>query len=250
MWTKTTGGGFMQLCYAGKTLRPLHDCSFHSHDTWELVYNEKGTGTIEFDAASFSFCEGSIFLYSPDIPHRKYSDQVFEDYYIRFSNLDMAPGIYSFTDAGDQRFFLLIRLLYLCYCDNGEDPVCSNLLSALESVIKNQLMSGIPVDRHAQLLRQQIIDHYPDPEFRIQTAMRAIPLNKDYLRRRFKAAYGMTPQDYLLQLRLENAKNLLSQVNGFSVSDAAYLSGFYDPQYFSRAFKKYTGNAPSVWQHK
>ena len=146
----------------------------------------------------------------------------------------------------------MIRLLYLCYCDNGEDPVCSNLLSALESVIKNQLMSGIPVDRHAQQLRQQIIDHYPDPEFRIQTAMRTIPLNKDYLRRRFKAAYGMTPQDYLLQLRLENAKNLLSQVNSgkFSVSDAAYLSGFYDPQYFSRAFKKYTGNAPSVWQHK
>lgn len=242
----------MQLCFAGKTLRPLHDCSFHSHDTWELVYNEKGTGVIEFGTEAHPFSEGSIFLYGPGISHRKYSDQLFEDYYIRFSNLDLSPGIYSFSDMGDQRFFLLTRLLYLCYCDNGDDPICTNLLSALEGVIRNQLLSGVTVDLHAQQLRQQIIDHYPDPEFRIQTAMNEIPLNKDYLRRRFKAAYGMTPQDFLLQLRLENAKTLLTQINSgsFSVADAAYLSGFYDPQYFSRAFKKHTGSAPSVWKQK
>ena len=83
----------MQLCYAGKTLRPLHDCSFHSHDSWELVYNEKGTGTIEFGPDAYPFSEGTLFLCSPEISHRKCSDRVFEDYYIRFQGLDLAPGV-------------------------------------------------------------------------------------------------------------------------------------------------------------
>ena len=239
----------MQLCYAGKTLRPLHDCSFHSHDSWELVYNEKGIGTIEFGPDAYPFSEGTLFLCSPEISHRKCSDRVFEDYYIRFQGLDLAPGVYSLTDTADQRLFLLVRLLYLCFCDGGAAPMCGSLMQALESLIREQLASAA-VDRNAAQLRQLIIDHFSDPEFRIQAAMERIPLNSDYLRRRFRSSYGMTPQEYLLKLRLENAKTLLTQMHGasFSVADAAYLSGFYDPQYFSRAFRKYTGYAPSSWK--
>ena len=62
----------------------------------------------------------------------------------------------------------------------------------------------------------------------------------------------MTPHDYLLQLRIENAKKLLikMQPRESRVADVAYMSGFFDPLYFSRAFKKYTGVAPTAWKGK
>lgn len=41
--------------------------------------------------------------------------------------------------------------------------------------------------------------------------MKEIPINRDHLRRLFKDALGQTPHDYLLQLRIECAKRLLSR---------------------------------------
>ena len=60
----------------------------------------------------------------------------------------------------------------------------------------------------------------------------------------------MTPHAYLESLRIENAKKLLSQPNelGMTISDVAYLSGFYDNLYFSRVFKKHEGKSPSDWK--
>lgn len=242
----------MQLCHVGKTLRPLRDCSLHSHDAWELVYNEKGTGVIELEGESRPFTEGSIFLYSPGIRHKKTSEGVFEDYFVSFYGLELAPGVYSFNDTEDRKLFMLLRLLYLCYCDGAGEPVCDSLLSALEGLVRGALAADTVADSHVQQLRRLIIDRFSDAEFRIQDAIAEIPLQKDYLRRCFKAAYGMTPHDYLMQLRIGNAKKLLARMREgeFSVADAASMSGFYDPLYFSRVFKKYTGVAPTAWKGK
>lgn len=242
----------MQLCHAGKTLRPLGACSLHSHDAWELVYNEKGIGMIELDGEFCPFDEGSVFLYSPGIQHRKTSEGVFEDYFVCFCGLDLAPGIYSFRDTEDGKLFMLLRLLYLCYCDGTGEPVCDSLLSALVGLVKSMLEKNTVLDSHVQQLRSLIIDRFSDAEFRIRDAIDRIPLQKDYLRRRFKAAYGMTPHDYLMHLRIENGKKLLARMGegDFSVADVAAMSGFYDPLYFSRAFKKYTGFAPTAWKGK
>lgn len=240
----------MQLRYVGKTLRPLRDCSLHSHDGWELVYNEKGEGIIELDGETLPFSEGSIFLYSPGIRHRKTSADVFEDYFVHFCGLELAPGIYSFCDTEDRKLYMLLRLLYLCYCDGAGERVCDSLLSALGELVDGLLNRDTVADSHARQLRGLIVERFSDTEFRIRDAMEEIPLQGDYLRRCFKAAYGMTPHEYLMQLRMENAKKLMARVREgeFTVADAAYMSGFYDPLYFSRAFKKYTGVAPTAWK--
>lgn len=241
----------MQLHHVGKTLRPLRRCPLHNHDAWELVYNEKGTGVIELDGMTYPFTEGSVFLYSPGIQHKKISDDVFEDCFVVFNNLDLASGVYSFYDTEDRKLYMLLRLLYLCYCDGTGEMVCDSLLSALEGLVKGMVENAAP-NSYAQQLRRQIVDRFLDPEFRIRDAIDEIPLQKDYLRRCFKESYGMTPHDYLLQLRIENAKKLLikMQPRESRVADVAYMSGFFDPLYFSRAFKKYTGVAPTAWKGK
>ncbi|HEY0977043.1 MAG TPA: AraC family transcriptional regulator [Flavobacteriales bacterium] len=64
--------------------------------------------------------------------------------------------------------------------------------------------------------------------------------------RLFKQVYGVVPRVYLSNLRLERAKQLLEQ--GMGVTDACSSVGFRSLPTFSRAFKRYTGSAPTVFQ--
>ena len=71
-------------------------------------------------------------------------------------------------------------------------------------------------------------------------------LSESYLGRIFKLVTGKAPIDYLIEIRINKAKELLQ--DGATVSDTARLTGFHDVYYFSRAFKKGEGVSPSVFQ--
>lgn len=61
-------------------------------------------------------------------------------------------------------------------------------------------------------------------------------------RQLFKKYYQKTPTQYIADLRLEYARNLIS--SGVTVEAAAYESGFNDPKYFARVVKSHFGCTP------
>ena len=63
----------------------------------------------------------------------------------------------------------------------------------------------------------------------------------------FKKYYIKTPIEFITDLRIENAKGLIS--NGLSVEAAAYESDFNDSKYFARIVKKKLGCTPSELKH-
>ena len=69
-------------------------------------------------------------------------------------------------------------------------------------------------------------------------------LSESYLGRIFKSVTGRSPIDYLIDIRINHAKNLLHY--GLSVSEISRIVGFRDIYYFSRAFKKREGISPSA----
>ncbi len=58
-----------------------------------------------------------------------------------------------------------------------------------------------------------------------------------------KKIFDSSPNNYVLNTRINYAKRLLMEPN-VRVSEVAYRSGFSDPKYFSRCFKKLTGLLP------
>jgi len=68
-----------------------------------------------------------------------------------------------------------------------------------------------------------------------------------HFRRVFKTSTGLPPQQYLLNLRVNRAKQLMDEA-GVKLSDVARRAGFDDPYYFSRVFKQKTGLPPSRWR--
>jgi AraC-like DNA-binding protein len=71
-------------------------------------------------------------------------------------------------------------------------------------------------------------------------------LNAFQLIRVFQRVLGVTPYAYLVQLRVNRARNLLHQ--GVSVSEVAYSCGFSDQSHLTRVFKKAVGVPPGAYR--
>ena len=70
--------------------------------------------------------------------------------------------------------------------------------------------------------------------------------SKYHLVRVFKKYYGITPRQYLINKRIEQAKKILK--TGKSVSDTCYAVGFESIHSFSNLFKAKTGISPSIYR--
>ncbi|MCR5763919.1 MAG: response regulator [Treponema sp.] len=70
---------------------------------------------------------------------------------------------------------------------------------------------------------------------------------KEYLSRLFKKRYSCGIYDYVLKVRMENAKKLLSSSN-YQIQQIAYQTGYKDSNYFSKAFKSFYGISPTEFR--
>ena len=74
-------------------------------------------------------------------------------------------------------------------------------------------------------------------------------LNATYLSRLFKEKTGLSPKQYILQIRIERAKEFLATTE-YSIKEISNSVGFPDPLYFSRLFKKYEQCSPLEYRKK
>lgn len=68
------------------------------------------------------------------------------------------------------------------------------------------------------------------------------------LARAFRKHRGVTPLRFLINLRIAEAKNLMSDRPELGIKDIAEIVGYPDQHYFSRIFKSMTGMSPSMFR--
>ena len=124
-------------------------------------------------------------------------------------------------------------LLRICAC---------NVLLRLGRVLSRPLVNPLPkmMDEAVAYLHE----HLAEP-----VGVNDLVLRMGYGRSRlfelFKAHTGLSPNDYLVRLRIQKAEGLLKTGEG-SVAEVARACGFADPTYFAAVFRKYTGRTPTV----
>jgi transcriptional regulator GlxA family with amidase domain len=68
-------------------------------------------------------------------------------------------------------------------------------------------------------------------------------------KRRFTAATGFAPIQYVQRLRIEDAKRRLERTDA-TVDDISWHVGYEDPAFFRRLFKRTTGMAPGAYRRR
>jgi AraC-like DNA-binding protein len=74
----------------------------------------------------------------------------------------------------------------------------------------------------------------------------AAGLSRAHLARQFAQTFGVSPHQYLIRLRLDQAKRALAA--GASVTEVCYQVGFESLGTFSASFRRRTGMSPREWQ--
>jgi two-component system response regulator YesN len=103
-----------------------------------------------------------------------------------------------------------------------------------------------PNGQHAHSIRQAkeyIEQHYMDPDLSLNDVAARASLSASHFSMVFSQETSQTFKEYLTEIRMTKAKELL-RMTTLRSADIAYKVGYNDPHYFSSVFKKHTGLSP------
>ena len=123
-------------------------------------------------------------------------------------------------------YFLINELLHLLISD------------AFFRVESNKKIPVTPIDEICSYIKK----HYME-EISLDDLAAAVHLNKNYLVRQFKKSIGISPISYLIQIRMDHAKKLLTETD-LPVKSVAFHCGYKDPAFFGACFKKLFAATP------
>jgi len=108
-----------------------------------------------------------------------------------------------------------------------------------KNIVKNKSRIGFVVDYIKKNLHQKLS---------IDSIAKMAYVSKSNFFKMFKDELGTSPNEFILQERINRAKELLANQN--SIKETAYQTGFSDANYFTRVFKQLVGVTPKSYQDK
>lgn len=102
-------------------------------------------------------------------------------------------------------------------------------------------------DKIIHTIKAYVTSHYGDAT--LDSAADLVHLNPFYLSKYFKEKTGENFSDFVLQVKMKKALELLNQVS-YKTCDISRLLGYSSPKNFTRTFKRYYGFTPSHYRGK
>lgn len=87
-------------------------------------------------------------------------------------------------------------------------------------------------------------------DIRLEEVAKRFNINAPHLSKIFLKYAGESPSKYMMSLRMNEAKHLLSLKNELTVKEVGEAVGYPDPFYFSRIFKQFTGMTPTAYKSR
>ena len=121
----------------------------------------------------------------------------------------------------------------------------SRLFSLLNLVFFD---AEIPISRNGKnyevvVKAKRYIENHFDAQIKLKDIARSVHLSEIYFHNIFTKSVGISPHQYLIDCRIENAKKLLWK-SDIPICEVAEKSGFGCQQYLNKIFKKETGMTP------
>lgn len=235
----------------------------HIHgDEAEILYIKKGEGTLVLGDRILPMQENTLYFISPGMLHctvpfrrEKYERSVIglsrevltsllplADYDGLFGKLlDTAAVTLDAEGSAEME-----RLLPLFARDELRHRVRA-FFSLLE--LADRRGDRLPASRNkVTVMTEYIRDHLSEP-ISLDGMSAALFISKYYMCHLFKRTTGISITAYILLQRISLSKRLLT-TTALSITEIALMSGFSDAAYFSRAFRRSVGMAPSEYRRE
>lgn len=250
------------------------------HNFWEMVYIDSGLAHIVADEKEFTMSQGEVFFHKPNEPHSIYTTNSFANSVIlSFESKSkqtkaLAGKIFTLSDEEKTYLNKIISETKSTYKEKiddiselalakktsaplGGEHFIKNTLELLllsllrrdsntEKAVENNLLSkghGKIVDNILDILNDKLSRA---EKINLDEISFKLGFSKSYIKTQFKKSTGKSVIQYYIDLKIDKAKELLSQ-NKFTISEIADELGFGSIFYFSRQFKLHTDMSPSEY---
>ena len=116
-----------------------------------------------------------------------------------------------------------------------------------EAVLNSEGVISVERAEYMQDIVQYIDEHY-EQDITLDTLSKKFGISQSYLPKQFKAQMGVTPTEYLCQVRVQAAKDLLRR-SDMPIYEVAQNVGIHNVSYFIKVFKKYEELTPYTYRN-
>lgn len=209
----------------------------HSHNFYEMVYYTNGTGVLTANKSSYSIEDNDYIIVPPNTIHH-------ENQHINSKKICMAfycdeelPLIRKKDFS--QKIYKILKDIYKESRNlhfNSEDYFSTKLNEMFiyinRDINSNNKTSITNFEYIINNIDEKFTQKHLLPEYAKQ-----LNISYDYFRHKFKEITGYSPQDYIINKRLEMACDLLVSTN-LSCTEISDKCGFSDSAQFSKMFKE------------
>ncbi len=244
--------------------------NIHSHSHTQLMYIYSGSGIYYIDGNSYAVEAGDAIVINPDLEHGNVlcgNDDTFTSVILGFDLCLSDPAMNHFTLPDNNpiirttaafRATLMKETNTILYEHNNRlpgkcaviDACLTQIVIALYREIYRSEQPLVPYgfehyDRKhlVSQIQNYLLTHY-DEKITLDELAQIMYLSPVYISKIFKEVTGEAPINYLIKIRLEKAKELLTPDNANSIKEIARQVGYEDVYHFSKLFKKYYGTSP------
>jgi len=87
-------------------------------------------------------------------------------------------------------------------------------------------------------------ENFENPDFDVTALASELCMGRSKLYMQFKQMTGLTPNEFILKVKLDEAMFLLTDHPELNITEISVRLGFSSPRYFSKSFKAFFGIAP------
>ena len=238
-----------RICFLNKHDTKNNIFRSHSHDCYELVYFLAGSGRALIGDAYHKVTPHSYYIVPPYTEHTEdihgYGEILFIGFTLEPEQAGFSRGV---SGAGEIAKRSLLESIFDEYKGQalGYETAANALLKLfLIQVLRNTCTE----DKKCKDLQyiKAYIEQYADQKINFRELSDLSGYSYDYFRHIFKEKVGVSPQEYMIDIRLQNARHLLESTN-LSCTEIAYNCGFSNSAQMASMFKQKFGKSPTAFK--
>ena len=250
--------------YRLRTKQKLPTWSPRGRVDYQLLYVAAGKTHFFIEGEEKIVTAGHMVLFRPkeEQHYEYYGEDKPEVYWVHFTGSDVRNILRHFDIPTDEHVFFsgmpsayatLFKQMIEEFqtCRVGYEEMLEMCLRQLFMLIQRTRLEKpaivtTQVQEEMNLARQYFHEHYNEP-INIDEFAQSRHVSISLFMRNFKKVFNVSPKQYILNIRMNNAQSLL-ETTDYSVTEIAAIVGYDNPLYFSRLYHKQKGQSPSDYR--